>query len=201
MKRIFLSVITCVALLLTAVSCGAPKNTSGQGASLTASEKSLKAQVLKICKEADVPSIQVCYTEPGRTVSFVVTNKDFYADKEHAKYLKRPFDNLTVYEAASISKVPLSYLACKMADEGKLDLDKPLWEYFPGLLDLFSGDANKERAKQITARICLTHTTGLDNKTYRNMEFKHKTGVFNYSGPGIYILQRTLEHLDRKSVV
>lgn len=188
----------CGTLLLTAVSCGTPKNTTADAAGQTllkASDKNLQAAVLKICKAANVPSIQVCYTEPGRTVSFVVTNKDFYADQEHAKYLKRPFDDLTVYEAASISKVPLSYLACKMADEGKLDLDKPLWEYYPEVLDLFAGEANKERAKKLTARICMTHCTGLDNKTYRNMEFKYKTGVFNYSGPGIFVLQRTLEHL------
>ncbi len=190
--------LLCGAMMLTAASCGTPKNTAGdqaQSTTLKASDKNLQAAVLKICKAANVPSIQVCYTEPGRTVSFVVTNKEFYADKEHAQYLKRPFDNLTVYEAASISKVPLSYLACKMADEGKLDLDKPLWEYYPELLDLFAGDINKERAKKITPRICLTHTTGLDNKTYRNMEFKYATGKFNYSGPGIFILQRTLEHL------
>ena len=189
--------VLCGALIFSAVSCGTSNKATGNGAktTLTASDKKLQAEVLKICKEADLPSMQVCYTEPGRTVSFAVTNKEFYADKEHAKYLKRPFDNLTVYEAASISKVPLSYLACKMADEGKLDLDKPLWEYYPGLLDLFAGDAAKEQAKKMTARICMTHRTGLDNKTYRNMEFKHKTGVFNYSGPGIYILQRTLEHL------
>ena len=189
----------CGVMMFSAVSCGTPKKAAGNGTPaarlLPTSDKHLQAEVLKICKEANLPSIQVCYTDPVRTVSFVVTNKDFYADTAHARYLKRPFDNLTVYEAASISKVPLSYLACKMADEGKLDLDKPLWEYWPGLLDLFASDAAKERAKVITPRICMTHTTGLDNKTYRNMEFKYKTGAFNYSGPGIYILQRTLEHL------
>ncbi len=197
------SIVRCAALLmlcgamtLTAVSCGTAKKAqvSETNTLLKASDKNLKAEVLRICKEANLPTLQVCYTESGRTVSFVVTNKEFYADT-HARYIKRPFDNLTVYEAASISKVPLSYLACKMADEGKLDLDKPLWEYYPEILDLFAGDVNKERAKVITPRICMTHRTGLDNKTYRNMEFKHKTGEFNYSGPGIYILQRTLEHL------
>ncbi|MBR5056654.1 MAG: beta-lactamase family protein [Bacteroidales bacterium] len=159
--------------------------------------EALKAGVLDICKRANLPSMQVCLTEPGKTISFTVTNEDFYADPVHAKYLFRPLDNLTQYEACSISKVPLSYLACKMADQGKLDLDKPLYDYFPQILGYFKNEADYDRAKRLTPRICMTHRTGLDNKTYKEkkMEFKFPEGEYHYSGPGIFLLQRTLEHI------
>ena len=204
-----ISLLLALALILTA--CGAPKTTgndatrsdkvpawnSPAAAAPQAEVDALKAKVLDICKRANLPSMQVCYTEPGKTISFTVTNEDFYADPVHAKYLFRPLDNLSQYEACSISKVPLSYLACKMADEGKIDLDTPLYEYFPQLLGYFKNEADYDRAKRLTPRICMTHRTGLDNKTYKEkqMEFKFPEGEYHYSGPGIFLLQRTLEHI------
>lgn len=194
-----------ISLLLAAVlmlaACGTtnkvPAWDSAKAAAPRAEVEALKAQVLDICKRANLPSMQVCLTEPGKTISFTVTNEDFYADPEHGKYLFRPLDNLTQYEACSISKVPLSYLACRMADQGKLDLDKPLYEYFPQILGYFKNEADYDRAKRLTPRICMTHRTGLDNKTYKEkaMEFKFPEGEYHYSGPGIFLLQRTLEHI------
>ena len=204
-----ISVLLAAVLMLAA--CGAPKATdatssatkkvpawdSPAAAAPKAEVEALKTKVLDICRRANLPSMQVCYTEPGKTISFTVTNEDFYADPEHKKYLFRPLDNQTQYEACSISKVPLSYLACKMADEGRIDLDKPLYDYFPQILGYFADGQDLERVKRLTPRICMTHRTGLDNKTYKEkkMEFKFKEGEYHYSGPGIFLLQRTLEHL------
>ena len=144
--------------------------------------------------------MQVCYTEPGKVISFAVTNEDFYADPAHAKYRLREIDNLTQYEACSISKVPLGYLACRAADKGILDLDKPLYEYCPEILDRFA-PSDRETAKQLTARICLTHTCGLDNKNYKktaqspDITFKYPIGEYHYSGPGIFLVQLAMEKI------
>jgi len=63
-----------------------------------------------------------------------------------------------VFEAASLSKPVMAYAVLKLADAGKLDLDKPLSQY----LDKPYID-NDERLNLITARRVLTHTTGFPN--------------------------------------
>ena len=67
-------------------------------------------------------------------------------------------DRDTVFEACSMSKTPLAYLAMKLVEQGKLDLDRPLVEYLeePYLAD-------EPLHKKITARMALSHTTGFPN--------------------------------------
>lgn len=178
-------------------SCGAPGQS---GKSNDNSETAAyEAAVLDIIQRAGIPSMQVCYTRPGKTISFAVTNEEFYNRPENAPYKLREIDTETTYEACSISKVPLSYLACRMADQGLLGLDRPLYEYAPEILERFVPE-DRDKAKTLTPRICLTHTAGLDNTTYGRgdddlISFKYPIGEFNYSGPGIMLLQRTLEHI------
>ncbi|KGT10301.1 hypothetical protein NV63_00790 [Elizabethkingia anophelis] len=61
------------------------------------------------------------------------------------------------FEAASLSKPVFSYFVLKLAHEGKLNLDKPLYQYLP------ADNISDERYKKITARMVLSHTTGLPN--------------------------------------
>jgi CubicO group peptidase (beta-lactamase class C family) len=66
-------------------------------------------------------------------------------------------DAATVFEAASLTKPLIAYIALQLFEEGLLDLQKPLFdlcgEYVPG-------DLNSQR---ITAFHVLTHTSGLPN--------------------------------------
>lgn len=94
------------------------------------------------------------------------------------------------FYGASLSKAVFGYLISVLVSEGVIDLDKPLQRYldFPmnklksengwhGFQDL-EGDKRYER---ITARMCLSHTTGFQNwrsiprpndlKTKRNLRF------------------------------
>lgn len=64
----------------------------------------------------------------------------------------------SVFEAASLSKPVFAYWVMKMAEKGKLDLDKPLYQYLP-----FPEISHDERYKLITARMVLNHTTGFPN--------------------------------------
>jgi CubicO group peptidase (beta-lactamase class C family) len=110
-------------------------------------------------------------------------------------------NNKTIFEACSMSKPVFTYLVLKLADQGKLDLDKPLSEYLPGQ---FVSD-NDDYSKLITARMILTHTGGTPNWRKGGEErggpipiyFKPGT-KFNYSGEGIYYLQRVVEHITQE---
>ena len=112
-------------------------------------------------------------------------------------------DDETVFAAASLGKPVFAYLVLLLADEGAVDLDKPLYEYlrkplpdYPNYADL----REDERYKQITARMALSHTTGFPNwRTFTEdgrLAIMLKPGTpFSYSGEGIALLQMVIEEL------
>jgi len=106
--------------------------------------------------------------------------------------------NQTVFEACSMSKPVFTYIVLKLADEGKLELDRPLYEY----LDERFISIDDECYKLITARMILTHTGGMPNwrkggdERGAPLPLYFKPGSkFNYSGEGFYFLQRVVEHI------
>ena len=102
-----------------------------------------------------------------------------------------------------MSKPVFAYLVLKLVDRGKLDLDKPLYNY---LSENFICE-DEEYLKQITARMILSHTSGMPNWRKGDEErnapipiyFKPGTR-FNYSGEGIYYLQRVVEKITNQSL-
>jgi CubicO group peptidase (beta-lactamase class C family) len=102
-----------------------------------------------------------------------------------------------------MSKPVFTYLALKLIEQGKLELDKPLFEYLP---EVFVCE-DEEYPKQITARMILSHTSGLpnwrkgseENESPLPIYFKPGT-KFNYSGEGMYYLQRVVEHITNESL-
>ncbi len=112
-----------------------------------------------------------------------------------------PVDGETVFEAASLSKAVFAYLTLRLVDRGVIDLDTPLVRYLR--YDRLAGDPRHAR---VTARMCLSHTTGLPNW---GTSFVTEPGTrFTYSGEGIRYLRkaleavtgRTLEQLARREV-
>ncbi len=113
---------------------------------------------------------------------------------------KAPVTELTTFQAASLSKVVAAYIALRLVDQGRLDLDAPLWNYWHS-----PRTASDAQAKKITARMVLDHTTGLPNwqispsnpaidRTPLVSEFPAGSR-FQYSGEGFYLLQKTIEHM------
>ena len=70
-------------------------------------------------------------------------------------------DEQSIFEAASLSKPVFAYFVMKLVDKGQLNLDTPLYKYMP-----YPDIEKDERYKFITARMVLTHQTGLPNWRY-----------------------------------
>jgi CubicO group peptidase (beta-lactamase class C family) len=104
----------------------------------------------------------------------------------------------TVFEAASLSKPVFSYAVLWMAQRGELDLDKPLID------DVDRIEIAKDpRARQITARVVLSQSTGLPNWRPRDkalaIGFTPGT-AFSYSGEAYVWLQRVVEKISGSSL-
>jgi CubicO group peptidase (beta-lactamase class C family) len=127
-----------------------------------------------------------------------------YGFRDKEKSLPLTVDS--VMSAASFSKVAFAYLAMELVDEGVLDLDKPVYQYFPKPLPdypKYEDLANDARYKRITARMLLSHTSGFAN--WRFMEDDRKLRIhfepgsrFAYSGEGIDLLQLVVETIAKK---
>ena len=107
---------------------------------------------------------------------------------------RAPIDDATIFEAASLAKPVFAYAVMRLVEAGTLSLDVPLHQYLPLEID-------DERAKLITARMVLSHTTGLQNEVMPGQKLAiHFTpgSRFGYSGAGFLYLQRVVEHLTRK---
>lgn len=108
-----------------------------------------------------------------------------------------PVEATTLFEGASMTKPVFAFLVMRLVEQGVLELDKPLYQYWPNP-DL----VHDERYKLITARMVLTHTTGLPNwarGNSLNLQFDPGTD-FMYSGEAFVFLGKVLTHLTQRSL-
>jgi len=126
----------------------------------------------------------------------------------------------TSFYGASLSKAVFGYLVANLANDGIIDLDKPLQQYLDIPLPAlkfndewrgFQDLKNDKRYETITARMCLSHTTGFQNwrwsPSQNEDENRNKLEIyldpgtkFYYSGGGIMLLQYVIEHITGKSL-
>jgi CubicO group peptidase (beta-lactamase class C family) len=103
----------------------------------------------------------------------------------------------TVFEAASIGKAVFAYAVLRLADEGLIDLDKPLQSYLsaPYIAD--------PRGARITARMVLAHRTGLPNWRGNDQTLRlirDPDSRFGYSGEGFLFLQTVIEAITHQPI-
>ncbi len=99
-------------------------------------------------------------------------------------------DAATVFEAASLTKPLVAYIALQLVEEGLLDLQQPLFEICG---DYVPGDSNSRR---IAAFHVLTHTSGLPNIVRDNAPLRtyFMPGErFSYGSSAFAWLQRAME--------
>jgi len=107
-------------------------------------------QVKDIADELDIPGVQIVYAKPGETHSYYVGKI-----REGQAVQVTPE---TQFQAASLTKVVVAYVFFKLYDQGLINLDTPLSEYYS-----YDRIQDNQAAKTITARMVLTHQTGFQN--------------------------------------
>jgi CubicO group peptidase (beta-lactamase class C family) len=153
------------------------------------SEETLDSYLGLKMNELNIPGISISLINNGEVVYHKTIG---YHNKEQRILVNAN----TIFEGASLSKPLFAYFVMKYVDEGKLDLDTPLFEYLP-YLDI----AHDERYKKITARMVLSHRTGFPNwranEPDNRLRIKFEPGTnYGYSGEGYQYLAMVLKHLD-----
>lgn len=134
---------------------------------------------------------------PGLSIAVINDAQIVYHRTVGVKHAetREPVTNQTLFEAASVTKSVFAYLVMRTVEEGLLDLDTPLYKYLPNY-DLDHDD----RYKQITARMVLSHQTGMPNWRFENkgqyLNLRFSPGSnFSYSGEGYEYLANVITHL------
>ncbi len=172
------------------------------------SSQEVDRSINELIAKAKVTGLALSILNDNRTV---YTKTYGYKNKQKQELL----NNSTVLYGASFSKAVFAFLTLKLVDEGKLNLDKPLYQYLDKPLpeyEDYTDLAGDERWKLITVRMCLSHTTGFQNWSFLNA----RTGAFNaegklaihfipgtkyaYSGEGLKLLQLVIEKITGKTL-
>lgn len=118
----------------------------------------------------------------------------------------------SVFQAASLSKPVFAYAVLKLAQDGLLNLDAPLISYLPhGYLHIQNPFAFGKppitdlvvtpELQAVTARMVLSHTSGLPNWSSDPLAFDFKPGTdWQYSGEGFMLLQRIVESITNQGL-
>jgi CubicO group peptidase (beta-lactamase class C family) len=151
----------------------------------------------KQMQELGMPGLSIAVINHGR----VVYNRALGVISLETK---QPVDEQTVFEAASLSKPVFAWLVMRMVDQGRLNLDTPLYRYLP-----YPDIEQDGRYKLITARMALSHQTGFPNWRYFEMAdpslhipygqlyLKFTPGTsYAYSGEGYHYLAQVIAHLN-----
>jgi CubicO group peptidase (beta-lactamase class C family) len=160
------------------------------------SVEKFEARVEQAMDEAAVSGLGCAVLNDGR----VVYHRTFgFRDNEAGHLLDRE----SVFNAASFSKTVFAYLVMVLADEGLIDVDRPLHEYLEKAIpdyEDYADLAGDDRWRDITARMALSHTIGFPNWRFltddKRLSFLFDPGDrFSYSGEGIHLLQMAVEEI------
>lgn len=144
----------------------------------------LTKQIPILMESGDVPglSISVIYDGvPYWSAAFGTLNDS----------LQTPVNRNSIFSAASLSKPVFAYLVMRLSERKEFDLDTPLAEMHSN-----TRMEHDSRYKKITARMVLSHTTGLPNWGGSELKMRFDPGTgFDYSGEGYVYLQRVIESM------
>ncbi len=138
---------------------------------------------------------------PGMSLAIIENNQIVYTNAFGYKELKNKneVDQETIFEGCSLSKSFLVFIVYQLVNEGKLDLDKPMYQYLENVrLE------HDSRYKLITPRMILSHCSGIENwQRYNNpeiLELISEPGKkYVYSGEGYDYLASVIEVILKQS--
>ncbi|ASK28717.1 hypothetical protein CEY12_00695 [Chryseobacterium sp. T16E-39] len=168
------------------------QNISAQIKTVKGKDVSSKEMDAFIKKQMD--SLQIS----ALSVAVIKDNKIVYSKSTGMMNAQQePVDKNTLFEAASMTKPIFAYTVLQLVKEGVLNLDTPLYQYYP-----YPDIAYDDRYKLITAKMVLDHTTGFPNWRENNkLTINFTPGTkFGYSGEGYEYLGLVVEHLTGKKV-
>jgi CubicO group peptidase (beta-lactamase class C family) len=143
--------------------------------------------------DREVPELMRAGDVPGLSIAVVRDGQLFWSGAFGVRDVTTgaPVQKDTIFPAASLSKPVVAYTVLRLADRGVLSLDAPLWGYLP-----YDRLRHDKRGQRITARMVLSHTTGLPNWGPEKLPFRADPGErFGYSGEGFVYLQKVVEKL------
>lgn len=153
--------------------------------------------VANLAKRIAIPGVQIVHAKSNEVHSY---NWGVVKKGEAT-----PVTRETIFQAASLTKVVAAYAFFKLMDQRKMNLDTPLYKYFA-----YERLANSPEGKKITARMVLTHRSGLLNwegnvgtKEWREspLHVQFTPGSdYMYSGEGFYFLQLAMEKVARVTI-
>jgi CubicO group peptidase (beta-lactamase class C family) len=139
---------------------------------------------------------------PGASIALIKDGKVVYDKVFGVKnaYTGDAVTSSTLFEGASTTKTVFAFAVNRLAQQGLIDLDKPLYQYLP-----FEAIAHDDRYKKITARHVLSHQTGFPNWAWMNsdnkMDIKFYPGIkYGYSGEAYEYLGRVVAHITKKTI-
>ncbi len=144
-----------------------------------------------------VPELMQQHHVPGVSIAVIQDGRVRWAQGFGVRDAREPqaVTTATVFEACSMSKPILALSALQLLQQERLDLDTPLTQYL-------GHDYLRDQPAQhlITARMALTHRTGLPNWRLGYEEMGGPLPLlffpgseYTYSGEGIGFLQQALE--------
>lgn len=171
-------------------------------------EREIDSTVKSLMSRAEIPGMGLAILNNKKKV-FLKTYG--FKDRSGGKLL----DTTSILYAASFSKAVCGFLCMRLVENKILDLDKPLHHYLKKPIaeyENFSELRNDDRWQKITARMCLSHTTGFPNlkwfdPTAADPEFDSLGVVkiyfepgtkYAYSGEAFKLLQVALEDITGK---
>ena len=147
-----------------------------------------------------IPDLISSYSLPGLALAVFGFGEDTIVRAYGLRQTstRQPMTSSTILQAASISKTMFAVTVMKLVEKGVLDLDVPLAQY-----SKYETIAADSRSELITARMVLSHTSGLPNALPRGVQpsIGFQPGSrFSYSGWGFRYLQQVVETLTGKSL-
>jgi len=173
-------------------------------------EDELSSRIEALRRRANVHGLAVAIFNDGETVY----NQVFGVKRTDTK---EPLRTDTVFYGASLSKAVFAVLVMRLVEDGVLALDTPLVKYLDRPLSAFKASRPKAwhenltdlesdpRHRAITARMCLSHTTGLPNWRWyepdQKLRILFEPGTrYSYSGEGLTFLQIVLQEITKTSL-